>query len=71
MCVCVGGGGGGGVDSPPTYQNLDKKKSQKREGEGGLCVDERLLGQFVGGRKVVARSVRERKKGKKERKVRR
>ena len=72
----MGGGGGGGVDSPSTYQSLDKnnnnnrkmEESQRKRGKGGLCVEESLLGQFVGGIKVVAGPIHGRNKRKKEKK---
>ena len=73
----MGGGLGCGV-SPPTNQSIDKKrknnrkrkKAKEREGEGGSLWEEerRLLGQFVGGRKVVAGSVHGRKKRMNEKK---
>ena len=47
----------GGVIHPPSIKVFKKKinrkreKSQRKRGRGGLCMEERLLGQFVGGRK--------------------
>ena len=49
-----------GVIHPPSIKVLKKKinrkmkKSQRKRWRGGLCVEERLLGQFMGGIKVVA-----------------
>ena len=51
-------------------QNNRKRKPKKEMKKGGYWanLEMRLLGQFVGGRKVVVGSIRGRKKRKKEKK---
>ena len=62
----------GVCDSPPTDEKQKiigkREKSQSKRGRRGLCMEERLLGQFVGGRKSQRKERKVRKKIIKKRK---